>query len=197
MASLARDAGHRLRIHPLDVTDDNSVRAFAAALQTSPVDVLINNAGVGGSWNPLLSIDCADMARTMEVNTIGAMRLSSALLPNILKGSTRKIVYLTTRMSSMTDNTPAGVYGFVGGAYAYRMSKAALNAGMRTMAVDFKEQGLITAVINPGWVQTELGTKNAFMKVEDSVQGMLRVIDDLSAARSGIFIDYQGNEVPW
>jgi NAD(P)-dependent dehydrogenase (short-subunit alcohol dehydrogenase family) len=197
LASLAREAGARLRIHPLDVTDDESVRAFAAALSDSPVDVLINNAGISGSWHPLIGLDFHDMAKVMETNAVGPMRLSAAMLPNVLKGPTRKIIHLTTRMSSHTDNTPAGVYGFVGGAYAYRMSKAALNSGMRTMAVDFREQGLITVVLNPGWVQTDLGSKAAPMRAEDSVQGLLRVMDGLTLANSGCFFDHMGHEVPW
>jgi NAD(P)-dependent dehydrogenase (short-subunit alcohol dehydrogenase family) len=197
LAALAREAGARLRIHALDVSNTASVKAFAAMVGETPVDVLINNAGIGGKWNPLISTDFDDMTQVMETNAIGPMRLSSALLPCVLKGGTRKIVHLTTHMASLADNTPAGVYGFAGGAYAYRMSKAALNAGMRTMAVDFREQGLITAVLNPGWVQTELGGKMAPTRVEDSVQGMLRVIDELSLANSGRFLDYQGKDVPW
>jgi NAD(P)-dependent dehydrogenase (short-subunit alcohol dehydrogenase family) len=197
LASLAREAGNRLRIHPLDVSNTASVRAFAAAVSDAPIDVLINNAGVGGKWDPLPETDFEDMGRTMEVNALGPMRLSAALLSAVLKGNTRKIVHLTTRMASMSENTPVGVYGFAGGAYAYRMSKAALNAGMRTMAVDFREQGLITVLLNPGWVQTDLGGKMAPTRPEESVQGMLRVIDELSLASSGRFFDYQGKECPW
>jgi NAD(P)-dependent dehydrogenase (short-subunit alcohol dehydrogenase family) len=197
LASLGREAGARLRIHPLDVTNATSVRTFATIVGEGPVDVLINNAGIGGKWNPLLETDFDDMNDVMETNAIGPMRLSAAMLPLVLKGGTRKIVHLTTRMSSFADNTPAGVYGFAGGAYSYRMSKAALNAGMRTMAVDFREQGLITAVINPGWVQTDLGGKMAPTRVDESVQGMLRVIDELTLANSGRFMDYLGKEVPW
>jgi NAD(P)-dependent dehydrogenase (short-subunit alcohol dehydrogenase family) len=197
LTSLARDAGGRLRIHALDVTDAASVRAFAAAVSEAPIDVLINNAGISGKWSPFGELDFEDMAHVMETNALGPMRLSSALIPLVLKGNTRKIIHLTTRMASLTDNTPAGVYGFAGGAYAYRMSKAALNAGMRTMAVDFHEKGLITAVLNPGWVQTDMGGKMAPMRVDECVQGLLRVIDELTLARSGCFYDFQGGEVPW
>lgn len=194
LASLARESGGRLRIHPLDVSDTASVRAFAAAMGDSPVDVLVNNAGIVGKLDPLPQMDFDDMGRTMEVNALGAMRMCAALLPAVLKSGTRKIIHLTSRMSSMAENTPVGVYGFAGGAYAYRMSKAALNAGMRTMAVDFREQGLITVLINPGWVQTDQGGKMAPLRPEESVQGMLRVIDGLTLASSGRFFDYQGKE---
>ncbi|MFL5348057.1 MAG: SDR family oxidoreductase [Hyalangium sp.] len=197
LTALARDAGERLRIHALDVKNTASVRAFAASIGEAPIDVLINNAGVSGKWNPLGELDFEDMAHVMETNAIGPMRMASALLPLVLKGNTRKIVHLTTRMGSLTENTPAGVYGFAGGAYAYRMSKAALNQGMRTMAVDFREKGLITALLNPGWVQTDMGSKMAPTRVDECVQGLLRVIDELTLARSGCFFDFQGKEMLW
>jgi NAD(P)-dependent dehydrogenase (short-subunit alcohol dehydrogenase family) len=197
LASLEKEAGGRLRIHPLDVRDTASVRAFATSVGDVAIDVLINNAGISGKWSPLTHLDFEDMAQAMETNALGPIRLSSALLPAVLRSSTRKIVHLTTRMASMADNTEAGVYGFAGGAYGYRMSKAALNAGMRTMAVDFRAQGLITAVLNPGWVQTDMGSAMAPHRVDDSVVGMLRVIDELSLARSGRFFDFQGAELPW
>jgi NAD(P)-dependent dehydrogenase (short-subunit alcohol dehydrogenase family) len=197
LTALAREAGGRLRIHPLDVSDTNSVRSFAAAVGEAPVDVLINCAGLPGKWNPLVETDFEDMGRTLDVNTVGAMRMSAALLPTLLKGTTRKLVHMSSRMATMADNTPVGLFGFVGGAYAYRMSKAALNTLMRTMAVDFREQGLITVLLYPGWVQTDMGGKTAFLRPDESVQGMLRVIDELTLASSGRFFDYQGKECLW
>jgi NAD(P)-dependent dehydrogenase (short-subunit alcohol dehydrogenase family) len=197
LASLEREAGNRLRVHQLDVTVPNSVRSFAAAVSEVPIDVLINNAGISGKWSSLAELDYEDMARVMETNAFGPLRLSAALMPAVLRGATRKIVHLTTRMASLTENTQSGVYGFAGGAYAYRMSKAALNVGMRTMAVDYAQQGLITAVVNPGWVSTEMGGKMAPLRADESVQGMLRVIDQLSLKNSGHFLDFQGRELPW
>jgi NAD(P)-dependent dehydrogenase (short-subunit alcohol dehydrogenase family) len=196
LTSLARESGGRLRIHPLDVSNTHSVRSFAAVVGEAPVDVLINNAGIVGKWDPLPETDFDDVASTMEVNALGPMRMSAALLPAVLKSNTRKIVHLTTRLSSMAENTHVGYYGAPGGCYAYRMSKAALNALMRTMAVDFREQGLITALLAPGWVQTEMGGKAAPLTVEESVQGMLRVIDGLTLASTGRFFEYQGKECP-
>jgi NAD(P)-dependent dehydrogenase (short-subunit alcohol dehydrogenase family) len=197
LAALSRDAGPRLRIHPLDVTVPSSVRAFAAAVSETPIDVVINNAGISGKWSSLADLDYEDMSRVMETNAFGPLRMSAALMPAVLRGTTRKIVHLTTRMASLTENTQAGVYGFAGGAYAYRMSKAALNVGMRTMAVDYSKEGLITAVINPGWVSTDMGGKMAPLRADESVQGMLKVIDQLSLQDSGHFLDFQGRSLPW
>jgi NAD(P)-dependent dehydrogenase (short-subunit alcohol dehydrogenase family) len=194
LASLAREAGGRLRIHPLDVSNTHSVRSFAAVVGEAPIDVLINNAGVAGKWDPLPETDFEDMVRTIEINTLGSMRMCATLISAVLKSGTRKIVHMTTRLASMAENTHVGYFQHPGGLYPYRMSKAALNALMRTMAVDYREQGLITAVLAPGWVQTDMGGKTAALTPEESVQGMLRVIDGLTMERSGRFFDYSGKE---
>jgi NAD(P)-dependent dehydrogenase (short-subunit alcohol dehydrogenase family) len=195
--ALGKEAGNRLRIHQLDVTDPNSIRAFSMAVNEEPIDVLINNAGLSGKWVAFQEIDYEDMAQVMQTNALGPMRLSAAMLPALLRSPTRKIVNLTTRMASMADNNTTGVYGFAGGAYPYRMSKAALHAGMRTLAVDYRDHGLIAVVLSPGWVQTDMGSKMAPMRVEESVQGMLRVIDGLTLESNGGFFDFQGRECPW
>ena len=196
LASLAREAGGRLRIHPLDISNTHSVRSFAAAVCEAPIDVLINNAGVAGKWDPLPETDFEDMARTLEINTLGSMRMCATLISAVLKSNTRKIVHMTSRLASMVENSHVGYYQHPGGLYPYRMSTAALNALMRTMAVDYREQGLITAVLAPGWVQTDMGGKTAALTPEESVLGMLRVIDGLNMERSGRFFDYSGKECP-
>jgi NAD(P)-dependent dehydrogenase (short-subunit alcohol dehydrogenase family) len=84
-----------------------------------------------------------------------------------------------------------------GGAHGYRMSKAALNMAMRCVALEYKAQGLITASLSPGWVQTDMGGPQAPTRPEDSVRGLLRIIDGLGPEHSGRFFEFQGEELPW
>lgn len=190
LQGLQREAEGRLHIHPLDVQDADSVRAFALAVGELPVDVLINNAGVMGKWQGLQELDFEDMARTFSINALGPLRLTAALLPALLKGSTRKAVHITSHMGSLQDNAEGGVYG-------YRMSKAALNMGMRCLALDFRSESLVTAVLNPGWVRTDMGGPNAPLRPEESVRGLLEVIDRLGPEQNGRFLDFTGRELPW
>ncbi|MCY1016552.1 SDR family oxidoreductase [Pyxidicoccus sp. MSG2] len=187
---LAREVGNRLRIHALDVEDAASIRSFAADVCAAPVDVLINNAGVPGLWCALTDVDYVDMARTFAVNALGPLRVTSALLPALRRGAARKVAHVSSRMGSVADNTE-------GGAYAYRMSKAALNMGVRTLANDLRAEGFTTVVLHPGWVQTDMGGPQAPLPASDSVHGLLRIIDGMGPEHTGRFFDYQGAEVPW
>ncbi len=187
---LKQVAGNRLRVHALDVGDEASVRAFAANVCTTPVDVLINNAGVSGLWCALSDVDYVDMARTFSINALGPLRVTSAVLPGLRRGSSRRVAHVTSRMGSLAANTD-------GGAYAYRMSKAALNMAVRSMSTELRAEGFVTVLLHPGWVQTEMGGPGATLPAPDSVRGMLRIIDGLSLEHSGRFFDYQGVEVPW
>ncbi len=187
---LTREVGNRLRIHALDVESDASIRSFAADVCAAPVDVLINNAGVSGLWCAFTEVDYTDLARTLAVNALGPLRVTSALLPALRRGAVRKVAHVSSRMGSVSSNTE-------GGAYAYRMSKAALNMGVRTLANDLRAEGLTTVLLHPGWVQTDMGGPQATLPAVDSVRGMLRVIDGMGPEHSGRFFDYQGEEVPW
>ncbi|WP_163996266.1 SDR family oxidoreductase [Pyxidicoccus caerfyrddinensis] len=187
---LAREVGNRLRIHALDVEDAASIRSFAADVCAAPVDVLINNAGVPGLWCALTDVDYTDMARAFAINALGPLRVTSALLPALRRGAVRKVAHVSSRMGSVADNTE-------GGAYAYRMSKAALNMGVRTLANDLRVEGFTTVVLHPGWVQTDMGGPQAPLPAPDSVHGMLRIIDGMGPEHTGRFFDYQGAEVPW
>lgn len=182
-------ANERLTVLACDVGDDASVRAFAAKV-TGPIDALINNAGVMGAMTSLENVDTADALTTYSVNALGPLRVTAALLPRLKEGKTKKVLHITSGMASISDNTS-------GGAYGYRMSKAALNMGNRSMAVDLKRDGIIAAVINPGWVKTDMGGEGAPLGVVESASGILAQLDAMSAKTSGEFLDYSGKQWSW
>ena len=188
-------AGEKVRLHRLDVADDKSVSALAHALAGAPIDIVFNVAGVyGGPGQSIRQMAedllLADVAHTYQVNAIGALRVAVALLPNVRQGAVKKLVHVTSGMGSIDDNTS-------GGYYAYRMSKAALNMMSRSLAVDLKREGIASYVINPGWVQTDMGGRNAPTRVEDSVEAILREVDRATLADSGEFLDYKGGRLTW
>lgn len=79
----------------------------------------------------------------------------------------------------------------------YRSSKAALNAVMRSLAIDLKAEGILAAILHPGWVQTDMGGEDALINSEQSVSGMRKVISGLNATNSGKFFAYDGQEIVW
>src|SRR5437016_2635797 len=152
--ALAEQAKGALRILACDVASDDSVRRFGAALEPAAVDLLINNAGILGEMKPLVELDPEDMVKTYRVDAIGPVLVTRAVLPLLRKGKTRKIAHVTSRMGSISDNTS-------GGAYGYRMAKAALNMASRTLAIDLRGEGFTSVVLNPGWVKTDMGGHGA------------------------------------
>lgn len=175
------------KAYACDVGSDESVRAFAGCIGEDPIDVLINNAGVYGKMQSLEDLDLEDAARTFDINTLGPIRVTRALLGNILASKTRHVVHITSGMGSISDNTS-------GGAYGYRMSKAALNMANKSMSVDYGPKGLVAVVMNPGWVQTDMGGAGAPLTVKDSVGKMLETIDALTPRENGAFLNYKKGE---
>jgi NAD(P)-dependent dehydrogenase (short-subunit alcohol dehydrogenase family) len=191
LQGLARETGGRLKIHGLDMSDAKSVDAFAAAVgQGEPLDVLINNAGVYGKDGKLTGLDYESMADTFAVNTMGPLRLTAALLPALRRGSARRIIHITSQMGSIGQNGQ-------GGSYSYRITKAAMNMAMRNMHLELQGEGFITVSMHPGWVQTDMGGPQAPLRPEESVRGMINVIDRLKAEDGGRFFSYEGQELPW
>lgn len=174
----------------LDVADADSVAALAAALEGRPIDLLINNAGIFPRVSSLAEVDFADVERTYAVNTIGPMRVTKSLLPNLRLGEGKKIVSITSGLGSISDNTGGNFYG-------YRGSKAALNMFTRTLAAELRDEGFSCVVISPGWVRTDMGGPNANLSPAESVAGMRKVIESLGPEDSGTYRNWDGGTLDW
>lgn len=174
----------------LDVADSNSVRAMAEELEGQKIDLLINNAGImGHSAKSFAETDFDQVVTTFDVNSLGPMRVTQALLPNLLAGKGKTVVQISSTMGSITNNG--------GGYYGYRASKSALNMLNKSLALELADMGITSIVLHPGWVQTRLGGAGAAITTQESVAGMLAVIDELGPEDTGRFLDYQGKELPW
>lgn len=180
----------KVRIMPLDVADQASVEALAASLEGQAIDLLINNAGIFPRVASLDEIDIDDYRRTLAVNTLGPVLVTRALMPNLRLGSRKTIVNISSRLGSI-DLNDSGLF------YGYRESKAALNMFTKTLANELRTEGFICAAIHPGWVQTDMGGKNATLTPEESISGIRAVIDKLGTGDSGTYWSYSGDQVPW
>jgi NAD(P)-dependent dehydrogenase (short-subunit alcohol dehydrogenase family) len=193
LMALASDHPDRLVPVRCDVADDDSVAAARRRVgeETDGLEVLINNAGIGGAHQGLESLDMDRVRRTFEVNAIGPLRVARAFL-DLLRAGERppRIVNMTSLMGSIDDNRS-------GDAYAYRLSKAALNMATRNMAVDFAADGIVAVALHPGWVRTDMGGAKAAIDVEESAKGLMQRFDALSLATTGVFEDYRGEAIPF
>lgn len=180
-----------LRILQQDIASPESNEQIRNALTDTPVDVLINNAGHFSRANVGFdSLDFDGVLHDFAVNAIGTLRATQAILPALRVGQAKKIVNISSKMGSIADNTS-------GGSYAYRMSKAAVNMATRSLASDLKSDGFVVLTFHPGWVLTDMGGPNALIGPEESIAGMLKVIENAGAEESGRFWDYRGHELAW
>ena len=180
----------RLEVMALDVTSPNSVAALKAALGGRPIDVLINNAGVGGPRNePRGAIDFDAWVETLKTNSIAPMLVSLALHDNLKAGKLKKLVTITSMMGSIANHG--------GGAYAYRASKAAVNSVMHGLSKEWAKEGIAVGIFHPGWVKTDMGGAGAPVTPQDSVKGLRAQIARLNASNSGAYLDYAGKEIAW
>jgi len=172
----------------IDITDASAVADLTEKLQGTRLDGLINNAGILERIT-LENLDFDSIRRQFEVNALGPLRLTAALLPNLSKGS--KVILMTSRMGSIGDNTSGSSYG-------YRMSKAALSMAGKSLSHDLKPKGIAVAILHPGLVQTRMtGFTDSGITPVESVKGLLARIDELTLDNSGTFWHANGDVLPW
>ena len=174
----------------LDVAEAGSVDRLVATLEGRPIDLLINNAGVGARIPSVEGLDAERVERVLAVNLVGPMRVTSALLPNLRKGERKKIVSITSGLGSIENNRGGGYYG-------YRESKAGLNMFMRSISAELAPEGFACVTLSPGWVRTDMGGANAPLSPEESITGMRAVIADLTVENTGRFLGHDGTVLPW
>ncbi|MCO4792799.1 MAG: SDR family oxidoreductase [Bacteriovoracaceae bacterium] len=177
-------------IEGIDVSDLNSLDVLRERLKNKKIDILINNAGVMDSEtiDDLSESAFEKMRRQFEVNSLGPLRVTSVLLPNLKEGS--KIVMITSRMGSITDNTSGKKYG-------YRMSKCALNVAAVSMAQDLKPKGILVGIYHPGWVQTNMTGLSGQLKPTECASQLIVRISELEPDNSGEFFHSNGEKLPW
>jgi NAD(P)-dependent dehydrogenase (short-subunit alcohol dehydrogenase family) len=180
-----------LRPYQLDVTDQGSADRCIAAIERDfgRLDVLVNNAG--GSWNEGERPSTADLAAVeaaLQLNLLGAWRMSEAAVPLMLRHAYGRIVNVSSRSGSFqrpSANVPA-----------YRVSKAALNMFTTCLAAELAGRGILVNAVCPGWVRTEMGSQNAPKSVDegaDTPVWLATLPDD--GPTGGYFADRQ--PIPW
>lgn len=177
---------------------------------TTPIPLLIHCAGVRGlvphvpitasddvaSAETLHAMDAHTMLRTYEINVVGTFNTITALLPNLRLAAPSplpKVIIMSSRMGSIAANAK-------GGGYAYRASKAALNAVVRSFSLDVPE--VCFAMVHPGRVETGLVAvkEDGAMSSGESLGDMLELFERLGKEEglgSGCFVDRFGERIPW
>lgn len=188
LGQLAKESAGALIVESLDINEPAQIAQLAQRLQGQTLDVLLVNAGVmPDRVQTIAQFDTEAFSQLMQSNVLGPMRVIEALDALVTPKGT--IAAMSSVMASITENTS-------GGAEAYRTSKAALNASLRSYSLRAGQARSVLA-LHPGWVRTDMGGENAPVSVQQSVQGLA----DTIAARSGtaglLFVDYQNQTHAW
>ncbi len=191
LKDLAQKAGDKVSVFAMDVTDMGSIRNAAMQLTGAAIDVLINNAGIGGQRGQTTGkVDYEAWAHVLDVNTMGPLRVLEAFIDQLARSERKLAVTITSGMGSIGDNTS-------GGSIPYRSSKAAVNMVMRSAAIDLAPRHITCVLLSPGWVSTDMGGPGAKLTPQQSVSAMRRLIAKLGPDDSGKFLHYDGREYPW
>jgi NAD(P)-dependent dehydrogenase (short-subunit alcohol dehydrogenase family) len=194
LRELARSSG--VTIERLDVLDRAAITALAARYEGAPIDLLINNAGIGGdpALQSLGAFDYELFEEAMAVNVYGPLAVAEAFLPNVIASRHKKIVAITSGWGIFSLPRPPGPY-------FYRASKAALNMAMHTLATDLRDEQIIVGLVAPGAADTDLrrqlqGNSNAPTAAE-AAAATIKVIDGLTLENSRQPINFDGSVLPW
>jgi NAD(P)-dependent dehydrogenase (short-subunit alcohol dehydrogenase family) len=171
----------------VDVASDASVSALAKRMQNTTIDLLVHSAGIL-THETLDALDVDAIRRQLEVNALGPLRVTAALLPSLARGA--KVAILTSRMGSIADNTSGAYYG-------YRMSKAAVNMAGVSLARDLAPRGIAVALLHPGFVRTEMTGGNGNVGPREAARDLVARIDALTPETSGTFWHASGERLPW
>ena len=176
---LAAEYPEQITLYALDVTDHGQIRKLSQTLANKPIDLLINNAGVypGSKGSSFGQTDYDAWAYAFLVNTMAPLKMAEEFITQITQGSRKTIVTITSKMGSVADNGR-------GGSYIYRSSKSAVNMVVKSIAIDLESNDIISVLLHPGWVRTDMGGPSGLISVEQSVSGMLSVIRELTSASS-------------
>jgi len=182
-----RDTGAEVHEN-VEVTDDESIERFAAAVKANgPVDVLVHVSGIlkGDNFD---NLDFDRIREHFEVNTLGPIRVAQAFAPFMKTGG--KIGILSSRVGSLADNTS-------GGNYAYRISKTAVNMAGVNLSHDLKSLGIAVLLLHPGFVRTEMTGGRGHIDPGESARGLIARLDELGLDHTGTFWHADGSQLPW
>ena len=173
----------------IDVTSADSLAELAERLRGTRIDLLINNAGLlRQSSLEGIESELDDWREQFEVNSLSPIRVTSALRNHL--NDDGKVAIITSRMGSIADNTS-------GGAYAYRMSKAAVNAAGISLAHEFRDRGIAVGLLHPGYVKTGMTGNTGHVDADEAAAMLVERIDELSIDTTGSFRHANGEELPW
>lgn len=202
-------------VERLDVADNAAIESLATKYRGQPIDLLVNNAGIVGTYElqTLSNFDAKNFEQVLRVNAYAPMRISSVFLPNVEASRQKKIVAITSMLGSIGLAQQNGERARKSNAppparptdtYFYRMSKAALNMGMRVMQNELRPKGISVGILSPGIVATDARSGRDtgppppdLLTPAQSARALMKRIGELNPQNAGRYLEYTNEELPW
>lgn len=186
-----------VRVLPLDLANEASIKELAGTLKGTPIDVLILNAGIyPREGQKIGQIDYQGWREAFEINVFGPMRATEALLANVASSERKQIAAISSSMGSLKA-VQGGSVALAGTSYQYRSSKTALNMAISILAKELEPRGISAVLFDPGWVKTDMGGPRAQLTPEQSISGMRKVLAGNPKELVGKFLGHDGTPRPW
>jgi len=186
----------------LDITRDadRKVAARFVAEKFGHLDILINNAGIGGEGGLLnphtVETSTEEFQLVFGTNLFSVVATTREFLPLLKKSPAGRIVNLSSILGSLTlqamPQSPIAPFK----AFAYNASKTALNQFTIHLAAELQGTNIKVNSAHPGWVKTELGTQHAQLDIADGAKTSVELALLGNDGPSGKFI-HMGKELPW
>jgi NAD(P)-dependent dehydrogenase (short-subunit alcohol dehydrogenase family) len=191
LRALARDRAGQVEVLAYDAAAPHAAHSLKEQVGAEPLDLLLANAGAtGGRAQSFGSVDITGVLDLVRINALAPLTLAEAFADNVAASERKLMAFQTSLMGSVGDNGS-------GGAYAYRISKAALNMVGKGVANDLRPRGVIAVLLHPGWVRTRMGGAGGKISVEECVRAQQTLLEQLTLQHSGRFFNYDGKELPW
>ncbi len=178
-----------IKLIELDVQKNDDIATISKKLGETPIDVVINNAGIFKEDN-LETFSANEMLEMYYTHAIAPLLITQQLLKNVLLGCNKTIVIISGRMGSFNSYSGPGCY-------SYRASKAAANMITKTMSYDLSEKNIKVISIHPGWIKTKMGGKDAKVDTHDSANGIFKLISNPNEIETGVFYTFAGQKLEW
>jgi NAD(P)-dependent dehydrogenase (short-subunit alcohol dehydrogenase family) len=170
------------------MTEPEQISALRERLTGHTLDLLFVNVAITNGDVSVADVPTETFVDVMVTNAFSPMQVVESL--QSLVATTGTIAVMSSSQGSIALNTN-------GGHEVYRASKAAVNQLMRSYAARHRDDARTLLLINPGWVQTELGGPGAQLTIDESVPGVADTIDAQTGKPGLQFLDYRGQNVPW
>ena len=204
-AGILKEEGMKVYPAKLDVTKQDEINEIKLWCRNKfeHVDIIVNNAGINSGTRSTgdkklqlenVSIDSlskSELLAMMDVNAVSPIMIANTFRPLLRLSQNPKVINIGSWLGSIDLKKS-------GGNYSYAVSKSGLNMMNRAFAYDVLPENIISVVVNPGWVQTDMGGSKANFTPEEAVKNLIEnVMLPLTISDTGRFLNYDGSEHPW